>query len=77
MSDRQQSAELEPEVRHYEYDDEHVVVADLGVGHEGAVDVVDGTAIVVLKDDQYELDLPAGEARAFMKNGVVTVEVDR
>lgn len=77
MSDRQQSAELKSTVRRYEYDDVLVVAADVGAGHEGAVDVVDGTAIVVVGEDQHELDLPAGEARAFMKNGVVTVEVER
>lgn len=77
MSDRQQSAGLGSTVRRYEYDDRQVVVADLGAGRDGDVDVVDGTAIVVVGDDQYELDLPAGEARAFIKNGVVTIEVDR
>jgi hypothetical protein len=63
-------------VRHYEYDDTDVLVADFGFV-SGTVDVVDGTAIVVVDDDQYEFDVPAGVARAVMNNGVVTVEVER
>jgi hypothetical protein len=62
-------------VRHYEYDDESVLVADFGPT-EGSVDVVDGTAIVVVDGEQFEFDVPTGEARATMNNGVVTVEVE-
>lgn len=76
MSERQQLAGREPIVRRYEDEDELVVVADVGPV-QGSVDVVDDTAIIVVDDDQFEVDLPAGEARAFMKNGVVTIEVDR
>lgn len=70
-------------VERYDYADESVVVADTSFADEDvSVDVVDGTAIVVVAgeddDAQYEIDLPAGEvARAFINNGVVTVEVDR
>lgn len=63
--------------RRYDYDDRVQFVVDLGPGCEGSVDVVDGTAMVVVDDDQYEFELPAGEARASMANGVVTVEVSR
>lgn len=63
------------EARRYDYGDETVLVADLGATEEAHVDVVDGTAIVVRGDEQYELDLPTGEARASMNNGVVTIEV--
>lgn len=68
-------------VRRYEYDDETVIVADLGVGDgDASVDVVDGTAIVVIDDGedtvQTEFDLPSGgRAEAFIKNGIVTIEV--
>lgn len=70
-------------VERYDYTDESVVVADTSFADERvSVDVVDGTAILVVEGDgedaQYEIDLPTGEvARAFINNGVVTVEVDR
>jgi hypothetical protein len=62
-------------VRRYEYEDESVVVADFG-RVEGSVDLVDGTAIVVVDDEQHEFEVPAGAARALMNNGVVTIEVE-
>jgi len=64
--------------RRYEYDDGSVVFAgDLGAGTDAAVDVVDGTAIVVTDGEQYEFELPdENEARAFIKNGVLTIEVN-
>jgi hypothetical protein len=62
--------------RRFDYDDLVVFVADLGPGRDGSVDVVGETAIVVVDDEQYEFDLPAGEARGSIVNGVVTVEVD-
>ncbi len=63
-------------VREYEYDDATVVAADLGAA--GAVDVTGDTVIVVLDDGrQYEIEMPdAGDATAFMNNGVLTVEVN-
>jgi len=70
-------------VQRYDYENESVVVADTGfLDGEASVDVVDGTAIVVVEtrgeNAQYELDLPPGDvARAFINNGVVTVEVSR
>jgi uncharacterized protein YraI len=63
-------------VRQYEYDDETVFVADFGPV-EGGVDVVGGTAIVVVDDEQYEYEVPEGASRAIMNNGIVTVEVER
>ncbi len=70
----------EPMVRRYEYEDSSVVVADVG-SVEGTVDVVDGTVLVVVPgsdgDDQYEIDVPGEEAKAVMRNGVVTVEIER
>lgn len=61
--------------RRYEYEDGVVLVADLGATDDASVDVVAGTAIVVVGDEQYELALPAGEARASINNGVLTIEV--
>ena len=62
-------------VRRYDYDDESVIVADLG-SVEGTVDLVDGTALVVADGDTHEFDLPAEASRAFMTNGIVTVEME-
>ena len=70
-------------VRRYEYDDVDMFAIDLGsVGAEATADIVDGTVIVVLEDGQdqprqAEFELPEGEARAFIKNGVLTIEVER
>lgn len=63
-------------LRRYEYDDDVVLAADLGPEHDASVDVVGDTVIVVVDDEQHELDVE-GDARAFMKNGVLTIEVDR
>jgi len=63
-------------VRRYEYDERAVIVADFGPV-EGAVDVVDGTAMVVVGDDQYEFDVAERTDRAVMNNGVVTLEMER
>ena len=68
--------------RHYQYDDEELLVADLGVADEDAtVDVVDDVAIVVVADEdeprQLELELPDGGAEAFITNGVLTIGVRR
>lgn len=66
-------------VRQYEYDDEEVLAIDFGARNgDASVDVADGTVIVVLgTDEQRELELPPGaeNAQAFMKNGVLTIEL--
>lgn len=66
--------------RRYEYDDESVIAIDLGgETTDATVDVVDDTAIVVIETErgerQEEFDLPSEEARAFIRNGVLTIEV--
>lgn len=64
-------------VRRYEYDDETTVAADLGPEAATAtVDVVGDTVIVVDDDETVELTVD-GDARAFISNGVLTVEVDQ
>jgi hypothetical protein len=75
MTNQQRFVEGDGPVRRYDYADRTVFAADLGAGAEGDVDVVDGTAMVVLGDSQYEFEIPEGDAQAFIKNGVVTVEV--
>jgi len=54
---------------------EHVV--DLGAdATDASVDLVGDTAIVVLDEDQYELDLPAPAGQAFIRNGVLTIGME-
>ena len=78
MNDQEQFRAEEGPVGRREYDDGAVVfVADVGVGRDASVDLVGDTAIVVSDDEQYEFDVGEGEnAQAFMKNGVLTVEVN-
>jgi hypothetical protein len=79
MVETQRFANRDVVARRYEYTDGDVLAFDLGAGTEGAVDVVDGSLVVVLGDDQYETDLPedARGAQATINNGVVTVELQR
>ncbi|RQH00276.1 DUF7127 family protein [Natrarchaeobius oligotrophus] len=65
-------------VRRFEYDDRSLLAVDFGPETDASVDLVDDTVIVVLADDQYEFDLPewADDAHTFMKNGVLTVELE-
>lgn len=63
-------------VRRYEYDNSALIVADFG--HvDGSVDVADGTAMIIVGDEQHEFDVPGDVVRAVMTNGVVTIEVER
>jgi hypothetical protein len=63
-------------VESYEYDDRSVVAVDLGPETDPVVDVVDGTAILVVDGEQRELDLPREAVKGVNSNGVVTFEVD-
>ena len=62
-------------VRRFEYNDGVVLAADVGVADDTSVDVVDDTVILVAGDEQYEQPLPESDARAFMNNGVLTIEL--
>lgn len=70
-----QHAEEAPAVSRYDYEDHTVIAVDFGPGAEPAVDVVDGTVIVVVDDDQREFDVPHAAVETFTRNGVVTIEV--
>jgi len=66
--------------RRYDYPDATVFVLDVSAHpNEVDVDIVDGTAIVVVDAgtdaEQHEIELPDGDATAFINNGVVTIEV--
>jgi len=67
-------------VREYRYGDGVVIAADLGPVAEADVDVLADTAIVVTGTDedaeQIEIDLPGEDAEVFMKNGVLTIELE-
>jgi len=78
MDANQQFVEEQGPVRRLEYEDGPVVLAaDAGPAKDASVDVVDDTVIFVVGDEQYEFELPAeGDAQAFIRNGVLTVEVN-
>jgi len=63
-------------LRAYEYDDGSVLAVDFGPSDDATVDVVDGTVIVVIDGEQVEFELHRPDARAFMKNGVLTIETE-
>jgi len=69
-------SDIDGPVRLVEDDGRDVLVADFGAV-SGSIDIVDGTAIVVIGDDQYEFEVPAGSDSAVMNNGVVSIEVER
>jgi len=75
MVEISQSVQGDDVVRRYDYEDESVIVADFGYV-DGSVDLLADTAIVVAEDEQYEFEVPEGASRAFMTNGIVTVEVE-
>jgi hypothetical protein len=62
--------------RRYVYDDAIVVVADLDVT-DADVDVLGDTVIVVRPDgEQFELSVPETPTRAFIRNGVLSIEME-
>lgn len=66
-------------VRRYEYDTSIVYAVDLGRGTAASVDVIDNTAMIIPENsqEQYEIDVPAGTVEAFIKNGIVTIEIEQ
>lgn len=78
MTEKQRFAAERGPVRQVEYDDGTVLlVADIGVGRDASVDIVDETALVVAGEEQYEFEVPSGgAAQAFIHNGVLTIEVE-
>lgn len=68
-------------LRQYNYGDTVVIAADLPVDDRQVdVDVIDGTAIVVIEQNgrisETELDVPRGETTVDVTNGVLTISVD-
>jgi len=83
MNPQSFTEKLDAPARRFDYGDETVLVADLGVDDDAvSVDVVDETVIIVVETDgetrQHEFDAPTGAvSKALINNGVVTVEVQR
>lgn len=66
-------------LRRYEYDDEWVVAADLGVETDDvSIDTVGATAIVVIegRDEpiESEFEIPGTAETVSVENGVITIE---
>lgn len=76
MTPTEQLEGLDVEVRRFDYDDSTVLAADFGYTESSSADVVGDTVIVVDDDETVELTVD-GDARAFISNGVLTVEVDQ
>lgn len=67
--------------RRYDYPERTVLAMDLQVPEESLhVDVVDGTAIVVVETEDgprtEEFEVPEGDPDVFMNNGVLTIVID-
>jgi hypothetical protein len=75
MVRQQYAGEDERFVRRYDYDDEWVIAADVGVGDDRLrVDVVGGTAIVLVDEETaMEFDLPGSAESVDTNNGVLVV----
>lgn len=73
MVRQQYAGEDERFVRRYDYDDEWVIAADLGVGDDHLdVDVVGETAIVLVDGEtELEFDLPGSVESVDTNNGVL------
>jgi hypothetical protein len=76
MSLQQQFTAEGIEWRQYDDGDRTEFVADFGPQGRSTADVVGDTVIVVADGEQYEFELDR-DARAFMTNGVLTIEVNR
>jgi hypothetical protein len=75
MVRQQYAGEDERFVRRYDYDDEWVIAADVGVGDDHLrVDVVGETAIVLVDEETaMEFDLPGSVESVDTNNGVLVV----
>lgn len=68
-------------VQRVENEDGATIVVDLGAAAQNVhTDIVDDTLLIVREradgfEEPYELSLPEGKARTFIKNGVLTIEV--
>lgn len=57
-----------------EYDEDSVIAVDFGpLSGDPSVDIVEGTAVVVIDGKQLEFDLPAGANDITVNGGVLTI----
>jgi hypothetical protein len=75
MNLKQQFAAEDVEWRRHEHDGRIEFAAEFGPQGDSSADVVGNTLIVVAGGEQYEFDVDP-DARAFINNGVLTVEVN-
>lgn len=66
-------------VRHVIEDERSSLVLDFGPGTDDvSYDVLEDMILIVDADgNQYELSLSVNDSRTFMKNGILTIEVDQ
>ncbi|WP_137285265.1 DUF7127 family protein [Halorussus salinisoli] len=57
-----------------EYEDENVIVIDFGRGVEAHLDVIDGTAIVVAGDRQFEFEIPDEATDVTTNDGMLIIK---
>jgi hypothetical protein len=62
--------------RQYVYDDAVVVVADLDVTDAARQYVYDDAVVVAPDGEQFELSVPSTPTRAFIRNGILTIEME-
>lgn len=78
MNPLQQFSDDEVAARRYDYGDRTVLAVDFGKTADSTVDIVDDTAIVVVGDEQYDLEVPSESdvIRASIRNGILSIEVE-
>ncbi|WP_248896777.1 DUF7127 family protein [Haloplanus halobius] len=66
-------------VRRYDYEDQWLIAADIGVDDDRLdIDIVDETAIVVVNGEtEAEFDLPGSAESVDTNHGILVVEGDR
>jgi len=75
MEADKQLSERGADVARREYSDHVELAADFGPATDIDVDVVGETVIVVTDGESYDIDVD-GTPQAFIKNGVLTIELD-
>ena len=56
-----------------EYEDENVIVVDFGRGVDAKLDIIDGTAIVVAGDRQFEFEIPEDATDVTTNDGMLII----
>ncbi len=74
MVPNQETNDEDRRIRTIDRPDSTSMVVDLGTSAGGSVDIVDGTAIVVIGEDQYDIDLTGSVERAALNNGILTID---